>query len=206
MQPALGVVSMCFALSPVRPATATLGGPDLSSVLGYERESGRLYYEVTSYSEGPETLIYSVAPDSLGLVPPTCLPPPRFDPRDFGAAERWTRATIDSLSGALAHLDTLPRARVQLTSEVLTVGTFRGSSEDASRTEFLVSVHVAVLALSGQTVLATFCRPDVRVAEVYVLSGGATAVTRIAYTGVPWETCYDADVLVPLRLQRGGAK
>jgi hypothetical protein len=110
-------------------ARATTGGPDVSSFLGYEPRTGKIYFEVTSYSEGPGTLIYSIPADSIGRIPPRPWPPPQLPPNDYKAHDQWTQSTIDSLRASLVQPDTLPRARARLESKVLHVWNFAASDD-----------------------------------------------------------------------------
>ncbi|HEV8481532.1 MAG TPA: hypothetical protein VGR66_12125, partial [Candidatus Eisenbacteria bacterium] len=137
-----------LSLLPHGSARATVGGPDVSSLLGYERRTGKIYFEVTSFSEGPGTLIYSIPADSIGRIPPQPWPQPQLPPNDYKLHDQWTKSTIDSLRAALVQPDTLPRARARLVSSTLQVSTFRASDEYFRRPEFSLQVRLSILALS----------------------------------------------------------
>lgn len=123
-------------------------------------------------------------------------------PNDLNALEQWTRATLDSLRAALVQPDTLPRSRGHLVSRVLATRTFRTGDDYFRRPEFAIQVDISVLALSGHTVITGFCSPVVRLAEIFLLPGGTRAIARVVYTGLPYETCYDADTYVLLKLNK----
>jgi len=193
------------AAAPPR-AAATTGGPDVTTLLGYQTRTGKIYYEVTSFSEGPGTLVYSIAVDSIGRSLPNAYPIPSMPPNDFKAHEQWTQSTIDSLRSSLVQPDTLPRARARVASRILGTRLYSASDDYTRRPQFSIQVDLSVLALSGHAVINTFCTPDLRLAEIFLVPGGTRAIARVVYTGLPYESCYDADTFVLLTLKKLSAR
>ena len=179
------------------PAIASLGGPAIAEILGYNESEDRLYYVVFDYSEAgsPPQIFYHDLGSSDPSVPHLDLPSDLMRLRE---RERYAamEARLDSLRAALDTLERVPRSEVSILSETLSQAYFGEVSAYNRRPVYVLKLEVQALGYRGTKYVAAFCNKDAEVTEVRRVPGHPFVIANLAYTGIPYESCYRRHELV----------
>jgi hypothetical protein len=110
---------------------------------------------------------------------------------------------MDSLRGVLAKLDTLSQAKPRVRVKSLSEWLISPANSYPRRPQYVLNVIVECAPLSGSMDLSTFCDRHVTLRSLWTVPGEHSAIACLAYTGLPYESCYESDVLLLLKASRG---
>jgi len=193
-------IALLLSLSLFGLARASTGGPQEIRFLGYEQAVRTVFFAVFDFSEsGQEPQIFSIRVDSLGHGAPRWIAPPTFRSSDPRNRVDWAQTMMDSLRGVLTSPDTLSRASSRVRVRPLSEWLISPANSYPRRPQYVVNVAVECAPYSGAMDLSTFCDRHVTLKEVWMIPGSQLAVARLSYTGLPYESCYESDVLLLLK-------
>lgn len=196
------VIAACWLMQ-AATAGATVGGPEVATILGWNPADRKVYYIVHFHDESdrpPRVFFLDLKSSKPGKAVPLRLWPEGTDQRiDYGTIDSKTEALRKSLVplrvSAPDTLDLSITTRIAQEKWKDRDGAVRGRYEQE-----LVISHGS---LKGRTKVTSFCNREIQIKEWYEIPGLPFAIAHLSYTGMPWESCYGRSAVLLLTAGAG---
>jgi len=183
------MIAACL-LSQAASAWATVGGPEVATILGWNPVEKRIYYKVNFVDESgrpPRIYFLDLGSSHPGDAVPLRLWPEKEDPIiDYPSVD----SKIEALRKRLVPLpasasDTLV---MSITTRAVQED-WRNTSGDI-RSKYELEILISAESLKGSARVRSFCNREVLIKEWYKIPELPFAIVNVSYTGSPEETCY----------------
>jgi hypothetical protein len=186
-------------LSQAASASATVGGPQVATILGWNPSEERIYYIVHFVDESgrlPRIYFLDLKSSQPGEATPPSLWPEKAD-------RRTDYRSVDS------KIETLRKRLVQLSAPVpdtlvvsITTRALQKEWRDAQgdiRSRYELEILISTESLKGSARVTSYCNREILIKEWYKIPEMPFAVVNVSYTGLPDETCYARPAVLLLR-------
>jgi hypothetical protein len=180
------------------PATnATLGGPRVADILGYDPVDRKVYYMYAWRDESsrlPQLYYLALAgPKPEQAVAVRSL---------YKGQEETFFAQLKKLRERLVPL-TRPKTETMSLTITITKSDIERISSNDTASRFFMAVELAHHPFQSKFEVKAYCRRQVGLVDWYLVPGEKYAVANFTYTGNPVETCYETQT-VALLSETGG--
>jgi hypothetical protein len=175
---------------PTGTAIATVGGPAVVEVLGWDAKDHKVFFRVHWYDESDRAAIYYFALD--GRSPERAVRVPTTSPED-------TESRAARIRPRLKPLTWIPHAAMPRWFQIVSRDSVRDEHGCPDRYHVRAVFHWGELGIGPSFEVQTRCTPEVVLADAYRVPGRAEVIAVLAFIGDSFEGGYETQVPVLFR-------